>query len=185
MEIESILAQRINIADVRRLAVWAAETYANRCRLWALVSNAARRVSVNALWVVTYLLRSEAEWVASLREEMIDMLLAESDASKKRMLLKILREQEYEAENVRADFLDWCLSKINSECEPYAVRAFAIYIAFKMCRFYPELLFELKQHLAMLSQQTLMPGLACARSKTLGAIKKIESNSAICGRRAT
>lgn len=180
MEIESLLAQRINMPDVRRLAAWSAENPAHRNRLWELVRTAERRVSVNALWVVTYLIHSEPEWIASLHDEMIDMLLSESDVSKKRMLLKVLREKEYEADSVRTDFLDWCMSKICSECEPYAIRAFAIYIAFKMCRFYPELLGELKQHLAMLSQQALMPGIACARSKTLEAIRRVESKSAYC-----
>lgn len=89
------------------------------------------------------------------------------------MLLQILRSVNYGPEDIRPDLLDYCLSKINTQCEPYAVRAFCIYVAFKMCRHYPELVAELSEHLSMMSQQTLPPGLACARRKTLAEIEKL------------
>lgn len=87
---------------------------------------------------------------------------------------ELLREQEYEAEDVRADLLDYCLSKINSECEPYAVRCFCIYTAFKLCRHFPELITELEQHLELMEFQTLSPGLKCALNHTKSKILKLK-----------
>ena len=175
VDIEASLARKINVPEVRSLAVWAAETSDNRLRLWNLAKSDDRRVSVNALWVMTHLAQSEPEWAASLQDELIDMVVVESDMAKKRMLLQILKCQEFDMENIRTDFLDWCLSEINSECEPCAVRTFSIYAAFKMCRFYPELLDELNEHLSMMSHQRLSAGLMSARRRTVEAIGKMES----------
>ncbi len=116
---------------------------------------------------------SESAWISSHRNDIVDMLLDCDDTSKRRMLLQILRSLNYGPEDIRTDLLDYCLSKINSQCEPYAVRAFCIYLAFKLCRNYPELVAELSEHLSMMTQQTLPPGLSCARRKTLAEIEKL------------
>lgn len=152
--------------EVRRTALWAAADESNRARLWELVHSSDRRTAVNALWVMTHLPESEGAWLASLQDAMIDMVLAETDTAKRRLLLHLLREQEYDPENLRTDFVDFCLSKINSEHEPYAIRCFSIYAAFRMCRHYPELLGELSEHLDMMSMQPLSPGLKSALRQT-------------------
>lgn len=145
----------------------------NKEYLWRMACCAERQVAVNALWIMTYLCKTERKWIASLADGMIVMLLVETDQSKKRLLLQILRSLDYGIENIRTDFLDWCLSKINAECEPYAVRAYCIHIAFKMCRYYPELISELESRLEILSFQPLSPGLASAGKATVKAINKI------------
>ena len=62
----------------------------------------------------------------------------------------------------------------HSDCEPYAVRCFSMYTAFKMCRHFPELIAELEQHLDMMRFQTLSPGLASALRQTKAKISRIE-----------
>lgn len=161
-----MLSGKINLPEVRQTALWAAGSADNLGRLWQMAQSADRRTAVNALWVMTHLPESEAGWLASLQDEMIDRLLAETDTAKRRLLLHLLREQEYDPENLRTDFLDFCLSKINSEHESYAIRCFSIYAAFKMCRHYPELLAELSVHLDMMSLQPLSPGLKSALRQT-------------------
>lgn len=124
---------------------------------------------------MTHLPDSDSEWLLSLRDNMIDKILKEKDTGKKRMLLQILRKQEYEADDLRTDFLDFCMSKINSEYEPYAIRCFSIYAAFKMCRHYPELIEELDGHLDMMQYQHLSPGLKSALRQIKTKIKKLKS----------
>lgn len=102
------------------------------------------------------------------------MLLVETDTGKKRMLLQLLRNQEYEADDIRTDFLDYCMSKINSECEPFAIRCFSIYTAYKMCRYFPELLAELEEHLDMMQYQPLSPGLKSALRQTKSKIERLK-----------
>lgn len=161
-----MLSGKINLPEVRQTALWAAGNADNLGRLWQMAQSADRRTAVNALWVMTHLPESEAGWLASLQDEMIDRLLAEIDTATRRLLLHLLREQEYDSDSLRTDFLDFCLSKINSEHESYAIRCFSIYAAFNMCRHYPELLAELSVHLDMMSLQPLSPGLKSALRQT-------------------
>lgn len=163
----------MNLPETKRLAARATGKHENLDLLWKMVHSGERETSINALWAITHLIKSDSAWLQSLQNEIIDMLLAETNPSRKRMLLQLLRDQQYRSDSIRTDFLDFCLSKINSESEPYAVRAYCIYTAFKLCRPYPELLAELQEHLSMLSLQTLSPGLECARRKTVEAIKKL------------
>ena len=173
MNPEIILSDKINITNIKRIAAWAADNRENKEKLWSFVHSSDRRTSVNALWAMTHLPASESDWLFTLRDEMIDMLMSETDPGKKRMLLQILRDQDYEPEHIRTDFLDFCMSKINAECEPYAVRCFCIYTAFKMCVHYPELISEFEQHLDMMLFQPLSPGLESALRQTKTKISKL------------
>lgn len=173
MNIEELLSQRIYMPEIKSLVLWASGSKDNIAVLWDLARSDDRMTSVNALWVMTHLPASD-EWLLSLRDEMIDMLLAETDTGKRRMLLQILIEQEYSPDEIRTDFLDYSMSKINSECEPYAIRCYCIYAAYKMCCHYPELIAELEGHLDMMQFQTLSPSLKSALRQTKTKIAKIK-----------
>ena len=175
MELESLFSRKIGMGDINCVVEWSRTDPCNRDMLWNLARRKERRVSANALWVMTHLPESDKDWLNSLQDEMIDMLLAEKDTSKKRMLLHLLREQDFDPDEMRTDLLDFCFSKINSECEPYAVRCFSIYVAFRMCRHYPELVSELEQHLDLMSRQPLSPGLKSALRQTRTKISKLKN----------
>lgn len=165
------LSVKIGMSEIKRVVKWASGSTENLSILWKMVDDSNRKLSVNALWVVTHLPEADYEWLYSLRNDIVDRLLNETDVAKKRMFLQLLRDQEYEREEIRTDLLDFCFSKINSETESYAVRCFSIYLAFKLCRYYPELLAELDQHLEMLEYQSLSPGLRCALRRTKALIR--------------
>lgn len=173
MDLENKLARVINLPDIREIVSWATESPCHRDELWTLVRSENRRISVNALWVMTHLPVTDKDWLESLQTDMIDMLLRADDVAKKRILLQLIREQRFGEDNFRGDLLDFCLTKINSECEPYAVRCFSIYVAFKLCRLHPELIAELEAHLDMLSYQPLSPGLKSALRQTRAKIARL------------
>ena len=175
MELESLFSRKIGIGDINCVVEWSHTDSGYLDMLWNLARGKDRRVSVNALWVITHLPESDRDWLISLQGEIIDMLLEEHDTSKKRMLLQLLREQEFDPDEMRTDLLDYCFSKINSECEPYAVRCFSLYVAFSMCKHYPELISELEQHLDLMSKQPLSPGLKSALRQTRIGISKLKS----------
>lgn len=178
MNVKSILSGKMNMSDIHSLVAWTLEFPSHRNELWNLVHSDDRKVSVNALWVMTHLPKNESLWLQSLQDEMADMLLIEIDSSKKRILLQLLREQDFDIVNIRTDLLDFCFSKINSEYEPYAVRCFSLYLAFKMCRHYPELIAELEEYLELLDLQQLSPGLKCAlrhTRKNIISLKKVKN----------
>lgn len=160
--------------EVKAVVAWAQEDVYNREELWRLVHSEDRRVSVNALWVMTHLPESEKSWLQSHQDDLGGMLIRETDTSKRRLILQLLKAQDFNPENLRADLLDFCLSKINAECESYAVRCFSLYVAFRMCRHYPELIAELEQYLDVLSSQQLSPGLRSALRQTRANIARLK-----------
>lgn len=174
MDIEELLSQKINLPQIKNIVSWTCRSRDNRLRLWILACSDDRRTSLNALWTMTHLPASESEWLLSMRDNMIDILLAEKDMAKKRMLLQILGKQDYTPENIRADFLDYCMSRINSRHEPYAIRCLSLHISFNMCRHYPELMAELKTQIDMMAYQSLSPGLESALRQTKCKIRKLK-----------
>ena len=163
MDTVNQLSQRLRLNDVKDFASWCAISEENRDMLWELTQSDSRQVSVNSLWIFTHLQESSKEWLLLKQRELTDRLLSEEDTTKKRLFLQLLREQNFDSEaDYIVDLLDFCFSKINSECEPYAIRCFCIYTAYNICRNYPELIAELEQHLELLSLQSLSPGLKSA-----------------------
>lgn len=171
--IAELLSNRIHKADVDSIAKWAAQSTHNISVLYTLLRSEKDRISTNVLWCISSLPKREARSLQQFQHDLIDRLLTERHPSKKRILLQILREQEYDKGSILADFIDYCLTRITCDSEPVAVRSFCIYCAFKMCRHFPELLEELEEHLSMLSTMNLTPGLRCARNATMKAIRKL------------
>lgn len=161
-----MLPLKLHMQDITRIVDWALEAVPDGSMLLDYVKSTDERTAVNALWSLTHLQKYDESRLQSLQEGLIDLLLTETNTAKKRMLLQLLREQSYDKSTLRADFLDFCLSKINSECEPYAIRCFSLYCSFKMCSLYPELLSELESHLDLLALQALSPGLKRALRTT-------------------
>lgn len=157
--------------DIHDVVEWASTDAGNRDTLLSLAMSGTRRPNNNALWCITHLPDSDASWLREKQDIFIDRLLTENDTARKRMFLQLLRDQEFEPESIRTDFLDYCLARINAECEPYAVRCFCLYTAYNMCRHYPELIAELQSRLDMLSMQSLSAGLKCACRKISCKIK--------------
>ena len=175
IDLEVQLKEKLGISEIKRLADRAAESKMSREALYEMLDSKDRRVSVNSHWIMTHMPESGREWLCSLQPELIKRLLKEDDIAKKRMLLQLLREQEFDAEKEEVvELLDFCLSKINSECEPYAIRCFSIYTAFKICRPYKELIKELDSHLEMMKLQSLSAGLRSALRQTKIRISKLK-----------
>lgn len=173
-DIEPILNYRIGKPEIDIVVSWASQKPENREELFLLAFRDKSRTASNALWCVTHFDTSCSEWLQFKQDFLINELLKESNTSRKRMLLQLLREQEYPAEELRVDFLDYCLSKINAESEAYAIRCFSLYLAYKMCRHFPELMSELKERLALLSRDPLSPGMKCAVRKVSDQIIRVE-----------
>lgn len=82
MNVPELLAKRINMPEIRRVALWATGSRENIATLWSLALSECRMTSVNALWTMTHLPATDAECLESMRNEMIDMLLSETDTAR-------------------------------------------------------------------------------------------------------
>ncbi len=171
--LSELSGERISMPAVLRVARLAMESRENTVALIALAKADTGRGGINALWCLTHVQKADPAYLQEWHDDFIDMLLAENHTGRKRMLLQVLRGQAYDPDTLRTDFLDFCLSKINAECEPYAIRAFSLYCAYNMCKFYPELIAELNEHLHMLDLQAISAGLRSALRTTRLRISKL------------
>lgn len=130
--------------------------------LYQLTLDADRRVATNALWVFTHFSAVDNEWLYVKHDQLIDRCLKEQDATKLRLMLALLLRQPYTEEDVRTDFIDYCLMRLADPKSPYAIRAQCIKLAYEQMRYWLELLNELRQTLMMISCEPLSPGLRSA-----------------------
>ena len=77
-------------------------------------------------------------------------------------MLNLLLRQPYTEEDIRTDFIDYCLMRLTDPKSPYAVRVLCIKLAYEQMKYWPELLNELRQTLNMISCEPLSPGLSSA-----------------------
>lgn len=174
------MAARMYIGEVRGMASLAHADREGHLReamyRLAMDGNEDGRVIYNALWCLSYLPREDWQWLGTKHDEMIDRLLSSGHDGQRRLLLTML-ERTYapREEDVRTDFLDFCLCSINSTL-PYALRALCMKLAYIQCRNTPELLAELRQTIEFSYSGPVSPGIASARKNVLHKIQKQERN---------
>lgn len=145
-------------------------------KLYSLIADENERVGYNALWVFTHLPREHSRRLCDKRNELIDRLLNTTHVGQRRLLLTLLENQVLMANDVRSDYLDYCLSAINS-CEPYAIRALCLKQAYAQCRFYPELMQELMAEIELMDCGEMSPGLRSAQKNILKKITALSPSS--------
>lgn len=148
MDIRRIINGRITLGDIRSVCrrCSEAENDDEKAALFTLIHDTDDRVSYNALWIFTHFSSDDSRWLDDKRNEIIDTLLTTGHTGKRRLMLTLLDRMTISAAQIRSDYLDFCLSKINST-EPYGIRALCIRQSFAQCRFYPELIAELNSEL--------------------------------------
>ena len=162
---------RLSQSEINELCVLTQGEHNNNLKekLYQLTLDANRRVATNALWVFTHFASDDNKWLYAKHDQLIDRCLNEKDATKLRLMLNLLLRQPYTEEDIRTDFIDFCLTRLADPKSPYAVRAQCIKLAYMQMRYWPELLNELRQTLEMISCEPLSPGL---RSVWRQVIKK-------------
>lgn len=170
---KEMLTGRIGLGYIRRICSMASD---NDCRetLYALIFDADARVGYNALWVLTHFEAGDQQWLISRRNDLINHLLTADHIGKQRLILTLLEGMPTAKDDLRTDYLDYCLSRINSTL-PYGIRALCLKQAFAQCRHYPELIQELRAEIELMGRNELSPGVASARSKVLRQIARIET----------
>ena len=158
------LLNRLSQSDINELCALTKGEHNDNLKeeLYQLTLDADRRVATNALWVFTHFSAADNEWLYAKHDQLIDRCLKEKDATKLRLMLNLLLRQSYTEEDIRTDFIDFCLMKLTDPKSPYAIRAQCIKLAYEQMKHWPELLNELRQTLEMISCEPLSPGLRSA-----------------------
>ena len=162
---KTLLTQRLSQSEIMQLCASTHGAHNNHLKeeLYQLTLDDDRRVAVNALWTFTH-------FDAAKHDQLIDRCLNEKDATKLRLMLNLLLSQPYTEEDIRTDFIDFCLARITDARAPYAIRAQCIKLAYEQMRYWPELLDELRQTLDLISCELLSLGLHSAWKQVMKKI---------------
>lgn len=168
------LSNRIHEDDIHEACYYAQGEGGEKMRkmLYALMFDEDKRVSENAAWIFTHFDLHTNEWLYQKHNELIDEVMSTKSGSKKRLLLTLLLRQPFHEETVRTDFLDFCMQHMMDAAEPISVKSMCMKLAFEQCRFFPELLAELRNALEIMEPAMLTPGLKTARKNVMKAINQ-------------
>ena len=161
---KSLLSHRLSMDGINEicLLVQGEQKHSLKEQLYQLTLDNDRRVATNALWVFTHFSAADNEWLYAKHNQIIDRCLKEQNVTKLRLMLNLLLRQPYTEEDVRTDFIDFCLMRLADPKSPYAIRAQCIKLAYEQMKYWPELLDELRRTLEMISCEPLSPGLRSA-----------------------
>lgn len=169
-DLEKQLAGRINASDIRQICAQVESHAALKQSLYDLLQHPVPRVANNAAWVFTHLSAAEMRWLIPHTAELTDAVVSRRSGVKAGLLLTLLNALPAPAVP-RIDLLDFCLERLNDPAEKGSVRSVCIKLAYTLCRPYPELAAELRQHLELLQPELLPPAVKCARRNVLRLIQ--------------
>ena len=141
-----LLTQRLSQSEIMQLCASTHGAHNNHLKekLYQLTLDDYRRVAVNALWTFTHFAAADNEWLYAKHDQLIERAITEQDVTKLRLILTLLLRQPFDEEDIRTDFIDFCLARITDARAPYAIRAQCIKLAYEQMRYWPELLDELR-----------------------------------------
>ena len=125
------------------------------------------RVARSALWGLTKARKEELSQLQVILNEVIDQAMQTENSSVRRLSLNIIERLEMSEEDLRTDFLDFCFEHMMNVEEFPGVQAVCMKLAYRMCKFYPELMDELKRTLEAMDIDYYKPAVKCARSRIL------------------
>ena len=124
-------------------------------------------VARSALWGLTKASKEELSQLQVMLNEIINQAMQTGNSSVKRLSLNIVERLEMSEDDLRTDFLDFCFEHMIDVEEFPGIQSVCMKLAFRMCKFYPELMDELKRTLEAMEIDYYKPAVKCVRSKIL------------------
>ena len=125
------------------------------------------RVARSALWGLTKARKEELSQLQVILNELIDQSMQTENSSVRRLSLNIIERLEMSEEDLRTDFLDFCFEHMMNVEEFPGIQSVCMKLAYRMCKFYPELMDELKRTLEAMDIDYYKPAVKCARNRIL------------------
>ena len=125
------------------------------------------RVARSALWGLTKANISELSQLQPMLDDLIDLAMQTENASVRRLSLNIVERLAMTENDLRTDFLDFCLDRMVSIEEFSGIQAVCMKLAFRMCQFYPELADELRRTLEAMEIDYYKPAVKGVRKRIL------------------
>jgi Zn finger protein HypA/HybF involved in hydrogenase expression len=125
------------------------------------------RVARSALWGLTKANKEELSQLQVILNEVIDQAMQTENSSVRRLSLNIIERLEMSEEDLRTDFLDFCFEHMMNVEEFPGIQSVCMKLAFRMCKYYPELMDELKRTLKAMEIDYYKPAVKCVRNRIL------------------
>ena len=124
-------------------------------------------VARSALWGLTKASKEDLSQLQVIQDELIDQAMKTNNSSVRRLSLNIVERLDMSEDDLRTDFLDFCFEHMIDVEEFPGIQSVCMKLAFRMCKFYPELMDELKRTLEAMEIDYYKPAVKCARSRIL------------------
>ena len=125
------------------------------------------RVARSALWGLTKARKEELSQLQVILNEFIDQAIRTENSSIRRLSLNIIERLKMDEEDLRTDFLDFCLEHMVSIEEFPGIQTLCMKLAYRMCSFSPELMDELKRTLETMEIEYYKPAVKGLRQRIL------------------
>ena len=125
------------------------------------------RVARSALWGLTKARPNELSPLQVLLDDFIEQAIHTENSSVRRLTLNIIERLTIGEEDLRTDFLDFCIDHAIMLDELPGIQSVSLKLAFRMCQFYPELMDELKRTLQTMDIDYYKPAVRGVRAKIL------------------
>jgi hypothetical protein len=125
------------------------------------------RVARSALWGLTKANKEELSQLQVILNEVIDQAMQTENSSVRRLSLNVIERLELYEDDLRTDFLDFCFDHMMDVEEFPGIQSVCMKLAFRLCKFYPELLDELKRTLEAMEIDYYKPAVKGVRNKIL------------------
>ena len=125
------------------------------------------RVARSALWGLTKASIEELSQLQVILNELIDQAMQTENSSVRRLSLNLVERLEMSEDDLRTDFLDFCFEHMIDVEEFPGIQSVCMKLALRMCKFYPELMDELKRTLEAMEIDYYKPAVKCVRSRIL------------------
>ena len=125
------------------------------------------RVARSALWGLTKARKEELSQLQVILDKFIDQAMQTENSSVRRLSLNVVERLKMSEDDLRTDFLDFCLDHMMDVEEYPGIQSVCMKLAFRMCQFYPELMDELKRTLEAMEIDYYKPAVKCVRNKIL------------------
>ena len=125
------------------------------------------RVARNALWVLTKATDKELSQLQPMLDQLIDLAMTTDNSSVRRLSMNIIDRIRIRKEDIRTDFLDFCLEHAVDVTEYPGIQSLAIKLSCQMCSHYPELKEELHRTLEAMEISYYKPAVKSIRNRVL------------------
>ena len=124
-------------------------------------------VARSALWGLTKASKEDLSQLQVIQNELIDQAMKTKNSSVRRLSLNIVERLDMSEDDLRTDFLDFCFEHMIDVEEFPGIQSVCMKLAFRMCKFYPELMDELKRTLEAMEIDYYKPAIKCLHKRIL------------------